>query len=43
MSEWRYECVVTTCGHVELSKFAPAATKRCPLCGGMMVRRRNAS
>jgi hypothetical protein len=30
--------VRTTCGHVELVTYAPAATKRCPVCGSMMKR-----
>ncbi|BDG08590.1 hypothetical protein [Anaeromyxobacter paludicola] len=36
--KWMYVCVRTTCGHVELTNFAPAATKRCPECGGLMRR-----
>ncbi len=36
--KWMYVCMSTTCGHVELSTFAPAATKRCPKCGGTMRR-----
>jgi hypothetical protein len=39
IAKWIYECVSTTCGYVELSKYAPASTKRCSMCGGMMVRR----
>jgi predicted nucleic acid-binding Zn ribbon protein len=35
---WRYECMQTTCGYVELATYAPAATKRCPKCAGMMKR-----
>jgi predicted nucleic acid-binding Zn ribbon protein len=35
---WRYECIRTTCGYVELTTYAPAATKRCPACGGLMKR-----
>ena len=38
MTTWVYVCVVTTCGHMEWVKTAPAATKRCPKCGGMMRR-----
>lgn len=38
MKSWRYRCVVTTCGHIEHTTHAPAATKRCPKCGGMMKR-----
>lgn len=38
MKTWRYRCVVTTCGHIELTTYAPTATKRCTVCGGMMKR-----
>jgi hypothetical protein len=41
MVKWRYECVVTTCGYVELASYAPSATKRCPKCGGMLKRVEN--
>lgn len=36
--KWIYRCVVTTCGYIEYVTFAPAATKRCPACGGMLKR-----
>ncbi len=36
MIKWMYVCVSTSCGHVELVTYAPAATRRCPVCGGMM-------
>jgi rRNA maturation endonuclease Nob1 len=39
IAKWIYECVVSTCGYVEPAKYAPAATKRCPSCGGMLVRK----
>ncbi len=35
---WVYICMLTTCGHVEYTDYAPAATKRCPECGGTMAR-----
>ena len=38
MAMWKYVCMSTTCGHVEFSTFAPAASKRCPVCGGTMKR-----
>ena len=38
MLRWMYVCVSTTCGHVEHVTYAPAATKRCPVCGGLMRR-----
>ena len=38
MVKWMYVCMSTTCGHVELASYAPAATKRCPACGGTMKR-----
>lgn len=41
IAKWIYVCMSSTCGYVELSKFAPAATKRCPVCGGTMARREN--
>jgi tRNA G26 N,N-dimethylase Trm1 len=41
MKQWIYVCVSTTCGHVEHTTFAPAASKKCPACGGLM-RRENA-
>ena len=38
MAMWKYVCMSTTCGHVEFSTFAPAASKKCPECGGTMKR-----
>lgn len=38
MAKYSYECVNTNCGNVEQTNNAPAATKRCPKCGAMMVR-----
>jgi predicted nucleic acid-binding Zn ribbon protein len=38
MTTYRYECVLSTCGHVELTTYAPQATRKCPHCGGMMKR-----
>lgn len=38
---YRYVCVRTSCGHIELTTYAPSSTKRCPKCGGSM-RRENA-
>ncbi|BDY05432.1 hypothetical protein F0521_24730 [Ferrimonas sp. YFM] len=38
MATYYYQCMKTTCGHMEFTKFAPAATKRCTKCGGTMKR-----
>lgn len=38
MAKWMYVCVSSTCGYVELTNYAPSATKRCPSCGGMLKR-----
>lgn len=38
MATWFYVCVVTSCGHIEMSVYAPTATKRCPKCGAMTRR-----
>lgn len=38
MPTYTYTCMNTSCGNVELTTFAPAATKRCPKCGGQMKR-----
>jgi hypothetical protein len=38
MIRWMYVCVSTTCGHVEQVNYAPAATMRCPVGGGLMRR-----
>jgi len=38
MAKWMYVCVSASCGHVELTNYAPSSTRRCPVCGGMMKR-----
>jgi len=35
---FKYICLNTSCGHVELTTFAPQASKKCPKCGGSMKR-----
>lgn len=39
--KWIYVCTKTTCGHTEQVTFAPSSTKKCPDCGGTMIRREN--
>ena len=34
-----YVCCSSTCGKVEIVTYAPSASKKCPDCGGTMVRR----
>jgi rRNA maturation endonuclease Nob1 len=38
-AKYKYECTRTTCGYVELTNYAPASTKKCPSCGGMLTRK----
>jgi hypothetical protein len=34
----KYVCCSITCGHIEFTNYAPAATKKCPKCGGTLKR-----
>ncbi len=38
--KWMYVCMNSSCGHVELTQYAPSYTQPCPACGGTMKRER---